>query len=352
MTVNDKLLSFQIAQQIRLLRLSNTHAKEIRAILQSADVKLAQAILAENSGRTNYTKARSKALRKRIAAVLQDSHAEAAAYVRKTVSAVGDFSVDVETTALHNAVPVAVDIIAPNILAVTAVLATPMNGAGLDSWLATLKINDVNRTYRAIQEGLISGESTDDIVRSVIGSRSLNYKDGSREVSRRGASMLIRTYTNHAASMGRQAVWEANSDIIKSVRWVSTLDGRTSEICRFRDGKTYSVYSGPRPPAHPSCRSTTVAVVKSWREMGIDIDEMTPGTRASMNGQVPSDLTYYKWLQTQSATFQREVLGARRFDLWKKGDVAVESFHNDAGRLLTLEQLKVKMPEAFKQAFG
>jgi SPP1 gp7 family putative phage head morphogenesis protein len=272
--------------------------------------------------------------------------------MKKASTETAEFSSDVESTALRKAIPVAIDIVTPNLAFITTTLARPMKGATLDEWLAKLEADDLSRTYRAIQSGLIEGSATDEIIREVVGSGSLKYKDGVREVTRRGAEMLARTFINHAASMARQAVWEENSDLISSVRWVSTLDGRTSEICRFRDGKLYPVGVGPRPPAHPSCRSTTVAVTKSWRELGFDIDDMPAGTRASMDGQVPSDLTYYQWFKTQSASFQSEVLGVRRYDLWRKGGVTLESFHNDAGRLYTLDQLKAKMPEAYKQAFG
>ena len=82
------------------------------------------------------------------------------------------------------------------------------------------------------------------------------------------------------------------------------------------------------------------------------MEEMDAGTRASMNGQVPADITYYQWFETQGASFQKEVLGATRYKLWKNGGVSLEAFHNDAGLMYNLEELKKKMPEAFKQAFG
>lgn len=47
----------------------------------------------------------------------------------------------------------------------------------------------------------------------------------------------------------------AMSAFTKSYRWVSVLDGRTSAICRSRNGHVYKFGSGVLPPAHINCRS-------------------------------------------------------------------------------------------------
>ena len=196
---------------------------------------------------------------------------------------------------------------------------------------------------------MIEGETTDAIIDNLIGTRRLRYKDGVRQASRFGVMTLARTAINYASNVGRQSTWDENDDIIKGVRWVSTLDTRTTPICRDRDGEVYPVDSGPRPPAHPNCRSTTVAVTKSFKEMGIDLEDIEPGTRASMNGQVPSKLTYYEWLAKQAASVQKEVLGPSRYKLWKTGKITPDKFVNDYGKTLTLEELKAYYPGAFKK---
>ena len=137
-----------------------------------------------------------------------------------------------------------------------------------------------------------------------------------REVSRRGVTALVRTSINHATNQGRNEVWKENEDVIGHVEWISTLDTRTTPICRVRDGKTGPVkptdnYKPPpgrkalkpqmaRPPAHPNCRSTTVAITKSWKELGFDFEELDPGTRSSLDGRVPEDMNYFDWLSSTS----------------------------------------------------
>lgn len=92
-----------------------------------------------------------------------------------------------------------------------------------------------------------------------------------------------------------------------------------------------------------NCRSVSVPVLKSWKELGIDIADMPPGTRASMDGQVPADLTYRQWLSRQSAERQDEILGPERGKLLRAGKVTVEQFTDDKGNWLTLDQLRAKI---------
>lgn len=99
-----------------------------------------------------------------------------------------------------------------------------------------------------------------------------------------------------------------------------------------------------------NCRSTQVPVTKSWRELGIDMDELEPSTRASMDGQVSAELTYSKWLQRQSRARQEEILGVTRAALVRDGKLPVDELYSDRGAYLTIEQLRAKYAETFKRA--
>lgn len=116
-------------------------------------------------------------------------------------------------------------------------------------------------------------------------------------------------------------------------------DGLIVKNCRARDGQMYPVKSGPRPPAHFRCRSTVVPITKSYRELGLDIDDLPEATRASMNGQVPGDQNYDQWLRKQPEAFQNEVLGAEKAKLFREG-LTMDRFVTRAGRELTLAELR------------
>jgi hypothetical protein len=119
------------------------------------------------------------------------------------------------------------------------------------------------------------------------------------------------------------------------------LDNRTTEICIGYDGKVYPINEGPRPPFHWQCRTQAVPVLKSWKQLGINLKEAPEGTRSSMNGQEAAKITYPEWLKKQPIEFQDEVLGPTRAKLWRSGKVKIDRFTQD-GKLLTLDQLRKK----------
>jgi SPP1 gp7 family putative phage head morphogenesis protein len=96
-----------------------------------------------------------------------------------------------------------------------------------------------------------------------------------------------------------------------------------------------------------NCRSTTVPVLKSWKELGLDLAEADEGTRASMNGQVPASETYQTWLKRQPTGFQDDVLGVQRASLFRQGKLTVDKFVDESGKVYTMEQLRAKHPAAF-----
>ena len=101
---------------------------------------------------------------------------------------------------------------------------------------------------------------------------------------------------------------------------------------------------------HFCCRSTETLVTKSWRELGIDVDEMDAGTRASMDGQVAAQTTYSEWLSQQSLYRQVQVLGDTRARLLQNGGMKVPDFFSDKGEWITLNKLKEIDAAAFEKA--
>jgi len=143
--------------------------------------------------------------------------------------------------------------------------------------------------------------------------------------------------------------WEANQAVVDGYRWVSTLDGVTTAQCRTLDGKNFDVGSGPMPPIHIGCRSTTVA------ELREDLAFLSEGrTRSSKDGYVNANETYYSWLKKQPAAFQNDVLGKTRAKLFRDGGLNAERFSalnlDRNFKPLTLEQMKIKEPQAFIRA--
>ena len=233
-----------------------------------------------------------------------------------------------------------------------AVAARPFNNRLLKDYLGSFSKDQARMVKDAVSMGFFEGKTTGEIVRGIIGTKSQNYKNGILNVSRTSAERMVRTALSHTSAVARNKTFKDNSDLIPYYEWVSTLDGRTSSICRSRDGKVWKVDKGPLPPAHLNCRSTTSPLFKS--DVKVDGKKLIKldqgGTRASIDGQVSADLNYNDWLKKQSKSFQVDVLGKDKAELFRKGGITMDKFVNDKGMMLTLDELKVKYPTSWSKA--
>jgi SPP1 gp7 family putative phage head morphogenesis protein len=226
----------------------------------------------------------------------------------------------------------------------------PFGGALLKDWFQKMALDTRNNVMRTVRYGIASGQTTDEIVRELLGTRAAGYKDGILDATRRSANALVRTAASSVATQAREEVFKENEDILDGEMWVATLDDRTCVECGALDGVKFEIDDGERPPIHPNCRCTMVPVVKSWKQLGIDLEEAPPGTRSSMDGEVPSTVNFEDWLNGQDEATQAEVLGATRADLFRSGDLTIKDFvDTDTGKLMTLDQLKAAEPDVFSQ---
>ena len=235
-----------------------------------------------------------------------------------------------------------------NLSAAKAEVSRPIIGRKLNQWFYGIAGDLQRRIETEVGVGMTQGETMEQIMRRIRGTKKGGYRDGVLENARRQAETVARTTVNHVSSQAREATYAENADIIKGVQWVSTLDTKTSNICKALYGKVFPLDSGQRPPAHPNCRSSTVPVTKSWRELGAKLLKRKPGqridrpsesTRASMDGQVPESVTYGDWLRQQPESVQVAALGAGRARLFRQGKVQVEDLISRQGKPLPLAEL-------------
>lgn len=125
----------------------------------------------------------------------------------------------------------------------------------------------MSRIEKLVVVGYVNQMSKDDVIKSFLGTKSNNYKDGIGRLLDNSTSAAISTVMQHlsaqaAFNVGQSVAGGAigNRVLTGQYEWVSVLDDATTEICRSRDGKRYQYGSGPVPPAHVRCRSTTVPV--------------------------------------------------------------------------------------------
>jgi SPP1 gp7 family putative phage head morphogenesis protein len=205
----------------------------------------------------------------------------------------------------------------------------------------------------------------------------------------RSAETLSRTLTNGIANQAKIDFYTVNNDIINSVVYTATLDGRTSIICASLDGREWDdISKAIVPPVHPNCRSVLVPSVDGFGIIGErpSVGEMNFRQEAKskyfdkfkakglsnkeiaarwngldnstingyMNkerrefakkfnkdviGSVPAKITYPEWLKKQSNRLQDDVLGKTRADLFRKGELEISSFVSRTNNVKTLDDL-------------
>lgn len=353
MALNDTILDAQVRHSIGLHRLATGIIGKIITLLDSVDDDLYDAIKKRDpfatTGQWSYN--RIKLLLEDVRTINKEAYQLVNKELSKQLKDLAAYESGYQLELFDNVIPVKLRFRQPTTeQLIAAVTDDPFEGALLSEWTNGLEDGRYTRLRNAIRISFTTGETVDQMIKRVRGTPSLKFKDGVLAVSRRSAETLVRTAVNHVSIAARQLVYEANSNMIKGIQWVSVLDQRTTPICRARDGKVYPVNEGPRPPAHLNCRSTTVPVVKSWKDLGVDIDEAPEGTRASMDGQVAAKLTYGDWLRRQSVETQNEVMGVAKATLFRKGDLSMDRFVDQTGRAYTLDELKARESEAWKKA--
>lgn len=301
------------------------------------EAKLAERLATEDL--TDLTKTRQNQLLAEARRITDSAYKDATGELQVDVQGLASYEGEYQLDLFEKAVPVKLEMVKPAVdQLLAAVNDRPFQGKLLKDVYSDLEQSASRKVREAIRLGFTEGRTTAQIIQDLKGRKRNNYKDGVFGYNRRGTDAVVRTALSHTANTARDYTYERNSDLIKGVRWVSTLDGRTSPICRARDGKVYDAGKGPRPPAHFNCRSSTSPVLKSWRELGFDVDDLPPATRASMDGQVPSDLSYGQWLRKQSEEFQDETLGPARANLFRSG-LKIDRFVDTSGREMNLSEL-------------
>ena len=154
---------------------------------------------------------------------------------------------------------------------------------------------------RAVLDGLLTGESTTAIARSLYGELgfstealtprqvALAQTGNAWKMAKHQVRTLVRTSVNATANAASQQVYRANPEVTKKYRWVATLDNRTSPICRNLDQSVYEYGKGPTPanPPHFNCRSTTIPII-DYEGLGLSTPPNTQGYRPTTESRPSS----------------------------------------------------------------
>jgi hypothetical protein len=368
-TVNERLANAAVSHSVDFHQYSNGVVQRLIATLNKVDADLFAQLNAalERLPPESFTVDRLEKLLYGVRANNQQAYQaverEQTDTLKQFVAYEAKYQQALFTSTIPPQILANVSVAAVNVESVyAAAMARPFQGVLLKEALAGLEAGRAKSVRDAIRMGYVENQTTSQIVQRIRGTRAKGYADGLFQAPRQHLEAITRTALSHTAAFTRERFYAANDKLIASVVWTATLDSRTSEICILRDGKKYTnethkpvghslPWLGGPGAAHWNCRSTSVPVTKSWKELGgEDLPDFTPSQRASMDGAVPAEQTYGQWLKKQSAARQDEVLGATRGKLLRDGGFTVERFANDKGRWLSIDELRARDARAFAQA--
>ncbi|MER3667955.1 hypothetical protein J8791_13225 [Klebsiella pneumoniae] len=366
-TANDKLQDESIAHAIWIARYSTSVANRMIKILNDSDAELTARLLVaiDNLDAESFTVSRLESLlvsvrtlnrdvvqsmSESLAGELQELAQHEAGYQMSLFQ----FAIPDDVLALHPLVGISPDAV------YAAAMAKPFQGRLLSEWADNLEADRMARISNTVRQGFLLGDTHEQIARKVRGHANRGYQDGALQMSRANAGSIAKTAVGHLAATARKSFADANDDILKGKQWLSTLDNKTSKDCRIRDRLKYTLDNKPighkvpylQGPGkiHFCCRSTETYILKSSEELGIKVGEIKDSSRASMDGQIPADTNYQDWFSRQSFTRQAEIIGETRARLIRDGGMSPDEFYNDKGEWLTLDQLRERDDQAFRDA--
>lgn len=325
----ERLLDEAVLHRIALSRYSTATVRKAMAQLNRVDQDLVERILrADNEGRDPRQLERLleevRALQADGWTVLRsrltdDLNALAAAERDFAASMVRFGQTSAGLTVATNA-PTTAQVIA-------AVNARPFQGRFLKGWMDEAEAGAAKRVREVLRQGFIEGRSVSDLVKQIRGSRALGYRDGVLEISRRGAEAMVRTALTHTAAVSAKETYQALG--VTEATFLAVLDSRTTLTCANLNGQTFPLDKFPWPPRHINCRSTAMPVVSGVPKI-----------------DAPS---YADWLKRQPEAVQNDILGVTKARLFRDGKLTLDRFTDNAGRVLTLEQLKKRDGAAFSR---
>ena len=236
---------------------------------------------------------------------------------------------------------------------------TLIKGASSANWWKRQELATQFKFADQVRLGAAQGETTSQIVARVIGTSAkavggnVEVMPGILKTSEANARALVHSSVQAVANAARLASFQQNSDLIECLVWLATLDSHTCLLCAMRDLHEYSLddqepinhtheWAGGPGGIHFSCRCVLSTRTKSFKDLGIELDEPGESTRPSDGGAVSSKLNFKDFVASKDKAWRAEYLGPGRAEMYESGKITLNDLMNLKGRKLTLEELRAK----------
>lgn len=121
------------------------------------------------------------------------------------------------------------------------------------------------------------------------------------------ALVIARTETLDAHRAAAAIGQAQHADVLKGWVWTAAMSNRTCPACFGMNGTEFPLTT-PGPEGHQQCRCSRVPVVRSWKDLGYDVEEPP--------SLLPDSQSFFDGL---SADEQRSILGPKRFAAYQAG---------------------------------
>ena len=232
----------------------------------------------------------------------------------------------------------------------------PIPGVIKNAWDGAV-LNPVKKEMEHIlQGGALMGEGYNKIVDSL--------QLATDQFKRHELTTMARTFFQHANAQAFQRVLDENKDVVKGKIWTTANDDSICLLCLALSEKVFKNNEvHPPMPRHPRCRCVFRAQTVTYRELGIDIDELdevskpvvmrgymkdgkyhVPAINTGGNATIQS-LSFYKGgireaFPYLSVNQQKSILGPARYALYNDKKLTLDNLIElPSGRLRLLKEL-------------
>lgn len=359
LNVSDKVQDLSIIHAINLERLKADQVSTVLDILDDLGLSIQKQLekIDPTGVGPTYRSRRLAKLLKLVNATTTNHYKKAASANKSGLSGVAAASAKATQNIVNSSLGVSLGATLPPTSTLQALAGKVLvEGDTIGNYWSAQSAQVRGNFVRQMRMGIAGGEPLQQLIARVRGTKENNFSDGIMNATKKKAEALVRS---SVAAVNNQAIlntYEANADLFNGYQWLATLDTRTSDICKARSGLTWDMNFQPvghgiawsPPPAHFNCRSTVIGVLKPWSDLAdkplpavgaktlkeelqksLEARGLSPAlissainkTQKSMDGYVAGDINFEDWLKGKSESFQKQILGEPKWELWKNGKI-------------------------------
>lgn len=378
LNVSDKVQDLSIVHAINLERLKADQVSTVLDILDDLGLSIQKQLekIDPTGVGPTYRSRRLAKLLKLVNATTTNHYKKAASANKSGLSGVAAASAKATQNIVNSSLGVSLGATLPPTSTLQALAGKVLvEGDTVGNYWSAQSAQVRGNFVRQMRMGIAGGEPLQQLIARVRGTKENNFSDGIMNATKKKAEALVRS---SVAAVNNQAIlntYEANADLFNGYQWLATLDTRTSDICKARSGLTWDMDFQPvghgiawsPPPAHFNCRSTVIGVLKPWSDLAdkplpavgaktlkeelqksLEARGLSPAlissainkTQKSMDGYVAGDINFEDWLKGKSESFQKQILGEPKWELWKNGKISFVDLVDQKSNPRTVAELQ------------